>query len=145
MTESLFAAQQLQTHNMWSSALLKVYHLMNSFAIEGAPVASNSCIVHLLPRELESAAHDPLAVQVYALLYRVPGVGIAKEDNKYAYLVANMAFLVGTFTFAAIVGELHTHSGRLVHCSECPAQWHVEQRSDNSSLHCDGCSSLRDL
>jgi hypothetical protein len=43
--------------------------------------------------------------QVYALLYRVPGVGIAKEDNVYAYIVANMAFLAGLFTFAGILGK----------------------------------------
>ncbi|KAF6266746.1 hypothetical protein COO60DRAFT_11327 [Scenedesmus sp. NREL 46B-D3] len=42
--------------------------------------------------------------KVYALLYRVPGVGIAKEDNVYAYIVANMAFLAGLFTFAGILG-----------------------------------------
>jgi hypothetical protein len=42
---------------------------------------------------------------VYALLYRVPGVGIAKEDNVYAYIVANMAFLAGLFTFAGILGK----------------------------------------
>lgn len=52
---------------------------------------------------------------MYALLYRVPGVGIAKEDNVYAYIVANMAFLAGLFTFAGILGEQRHHAaGRLL-------------------------------
>ncbi|KAF8072886.1 Utp11 [Scenedesmus sp. PABB004] len=42
--------------------------------------------------------------KVYALLYRVPGIGIAKESNAAAYAVANAAFLVGLFSFAAILG-----------------------------------------
>eukprot|EP00879_Flechtneria_rotunda_P014393 GHRR01015040.1.p1 GENE.GHRR01015040.1~~GHRR01015040.1.p1 ORF type:complete len:1094 (+),score=407.36 GHRR01015040.1:691-3972(+) len=42
--------------------------------------------------------------KVYALLYRVPGVGIAKEANTASYLVANTVFLAGMFTFAAIIG-----------------------------------------
>jgi hypothetical protein len=42
---------------------------------------------------------------VYALLYRVPGVGIAKEVNSAAYLVANTVFLAGVFSFAAVIGE----------------------------------------
>eukprot|EP00775_Hariotina_reticulata_P013760 gene13760-13879_t len=42
--------------------------------------------------------------KVYALLYRVPGVGIAKEVNSAAYLVANTVFLAGVFSFAAVIG-----------------------------------------
>jgi hypothetical protein len=46
-----------------------------------------------------------LASQVYALLYRVPGIGLAKENNLESYMVANVVFFMGLFTFAIFLGE----------------------------------------
>lgn len=64
--------------------------------------------------------------QVYALLYRVPGVGIAKEVNMAAYMVANLAFLAGLFTFAVILGERGILSIHAV-CEQ--AEWVACERS----------------
>ena len=46
-----------------------------------------------------------LASQVYALLYRVPGIGLAKENNLESYMVANVVFFMGLFTFAIFLGK----------------------------------------
>lgn len=40
----------------------------------------------------------------YALIYRVPGIGLAKESSRAAYIVANMVFFVGMFSFAVLLG-----------------------------------------
>lgn len=41
---------------------------------------------------------------MYALLYRVPGIGIKEENNAGSYLIANAVFLSGLFSFAAVLG-----------------------------------------
>ncbi|KIY93258.1 hypothetical protein MNEG_14704 [Monoraphidium neglectum] len=40
----------------------------------------------------------------YALVWRVPGIGLAKEPTFESYVVANVVFLVGVFTFAVMLG-----------------------------------------
>eukprot|EP00877_Chromochloris_zofingiensis_P015133 jgi/Chrzof1/9874/Cz04g19080.t1 len=42
--------------------------------------------------------------KVYALLYRVPGIGLANERSFEAALVANAVFMSGVFTFAIFLG-----------------------------------------
>lgn len=43
--------------------------------------------------------------KVYALLYRVPGIGLANERSFEAALVANAVFMSGVFTFAIFLGK----------------------------------------
>ncbi len=45
----------------------------------------------------------------------MPGVGIAKEPNLAAYAVANGAFLLGLFSFAAVLGAQHGRNFFLPH------------------------------
>lgn len=53
-----------------------------------------------------------LFAQVYALLMRVPGIGINKENNTASYFVANMVFLAGVFSFAAVIGKYPQRSSK---------------------------------
>jgi hypothetical protein len=39
-------------------------------------------------------------------VWRVPGIGLAKEPTFESYVVANVVFLVGVFTFAVMLGEV---------------------------------------
>jgi hypothetical protein len=44
-------------------------------------------------------------------VWRVPGIGLAKEPTFESYVVANVVFLVGVFTFAIMLGELMVLGG----------------------------------
>ncbi|KAK9797001.1 hypothetical protein WJX73_002827 [Symbiochloris irregularis] len=43
-------------------------------------------------------------LKIYSVLYIIPGVNVLEETNVLAFILVNIIFLVGTFTFAVVLG-----------------------------------------
>ncbi|KAI8476483.1 MAG: hypothetical protein J3K34DRAFT_259587 [Monoraphidium minutum] len=88
-----YSLQQLTTAHV----VVKILVLM-SF---GVPIISAAAIAY---QRASGMTYGESLYKCYALVWRVPGIGLAKEPTFESYIVANVVFLVGVFTFAVMLG-----------------------------------------